>query len=392
MNSYKVKFLLLLLLLLGASPTLLKGQEIGKELLLNGGLEKYWRKKAPLEGAEPAEELMTRRIYAHHWRPDDQLGPTKVRGGHTGAYCLLIYLNGGSIGYHDNDYSRPGYISRSNIVPIEAGGEYAFSLWYRGDYLSRGKVWLEIEWYKGDRYIKRDTQLSAFKYRLPNVGDEWKEHSVSFAAPAGVDCAALSLRIDERSGKKLYLDDLSLKQVKRGATVQPLPTPGNLTATAMQHEVTLSWRAIAEGGAVYEIYCDGTKVGTTSSTTFVHRRLPQDRAYSYTIRAVKDSATSAATAPVRVRTKRFIRSIDDPTRLPHLYTISKDGEAPRLLRLFYTDLIIEGAQLSYHLDGMPVIPVDDTLALEPGRHSLSVTILEKGSTEPLVIEYDLTVK
>lgn len=315
------------------APSLL-AQELNKELLNNGGLEKYYR-KTPLEGDEPQEEHMWRKIYPHHWRFDDTLAGTKVRGGHSGGYCILFYLNGGSISYHDNDYSQVGHIPKNNIIPIEAGGEYQCSFWYRGDYVFRAKVCVVIEWYKDDQLIKKDTSFKQFKYYVPKVGDHWQQHTISeIKAPAGVNKAAFSLVVEGSEGSKFYIDDISFMQVKRGEEVPQLPAPANLSSKVMQHEVTLTWRAIAEPGVTYQILCDGEPIGETTETSFIHKHRKANTTYSYSVKSIKGSLFSRPSDAIKVRTEGYRRSPNDPTRVPHLYMITKDGEAPRQLPLF----------------------------------------------------------
>lgn len=380
----------LLLILALQSPSAL-AQELNKELLKNGGFEKFYR-KTPLEGEEPQEEYMWRKVYPHHWRFDDTLAGTKVRGGHSGDYCILFYLNGGSISYHDNDYSQVGHIPKNNIIPIEAGGEYQCSFWYKGDYVFRAKVCVVIEWYKDDQLIKKDNSFKQFKYYVPKVGNSWQQHTiVGIKAPAGVNKAAFSLVVEGSEGSKFYIDDISFIQVKRGEEEPQLPAPANLSSKPMQHEVTLTWRAIAEPGVTYQILCDGKQVGETTETSFLHKHRKANTTYSYSIKSVKGSLFSRPSEAIRVRTEGYRRSPNDPTRVPHLYTITKDGEAPRQLPLFYTDLILEGAAIKYHLDGQEVTPSDDLLHLEPGKHSLIIFIQEK-DREPIEIHYFITVK
>ncbi len=380
---------LLLILVLNAPSAL--AQELNKELLKNGGFEKFYR-KTPLEGEEPQEEYMWRKIYPHHWRFDDTLAGTKVRGGHSGGYCILFYLNGGSISYHDNDYSQVGHIPKNNIIPIEAGGEYQCSFWYRGDYVSRAKVCVVIEWYKDDQLIKKDTSFKRFKYYVPKVGDSWQQHTISeIKAPAGVNKAAFSLVVEGSEGSKFYIDDISFIQVKRGEEEPQLPAPANLSSKAMQHEITLTWRAIAELGVTYQILCDGEPIGETTETSFIHKHRKANTTYSYSVKSIKGSLFSRPSDVIKVCTEGYRRSPNDPTRVPHLYMISKDGEAPRQLPLFYTDLILEGAEIKYQLDGQEVTPSDDLLQLDPGEHSLIIFIKEK-DREPIEITYFITVK
>ena len=380
----------LLLVFLLQAPSML-AQELNKELLNNGGLEKYYR-KTPLEGDEPQEEHMWRKIYPHHWRFDDTLAGTKVRGGHSGGYCILFYLNGGSISYHDNDYSQVGHIPKNNIIPIEAGGEYQCSFWYRGVYVFRAKVCVVIEWYKDDQLIKKDTSFKQFKYYVPKVGDHWQQHTISeIKAPAGVNKAAFSLVVEGSEGSKFYIDDISFMQVKRGEEVPQLPAPANLSSKVMQHEVTLTWRAIAEPGVTCQILCDGEPIGETTETSFIHKHRKANTTYSYSVKSIKGSLFSRPSDVIKVRTEGYRRSPNDPTRVPHLYMITKDGEAPRQLPLFYTDLILEGAEIKYQLDGQEVTPSDDLLQFDPGEYSLIIFIKEK-DREPIEITYFITVK
>ena len=372
------------------APSLL-AQELNKELLNNGGLEKYYR-KTPLEGDEPQEEHMWRKIYPHHWRFDNTLNGTKVRGGYSGDYCILFYLNGGSISYHDNDYTQGGHIPKNNIIPIEAGGEYQCSFWYKGDYVFRAKVCVVIEWYKDDQLIKEDKSFKRFKYYVPKVGDSWQQHTISeIKAPTGVNKAAFSLVVEGSEGSKFYIDDISFMQVKRGEEEPQLPAPANLSSKAMQHEVKLIWRAIAEPGVTYQILCDGEPIGETTETSFIHKHRKANTTYSYSVKSIKGSLFSRPSDAIKVRTEGYRRSTNDPTRVPHLYMITKDGEAPRQLPLFYTDLILEGAEIKYQLDGQEVTPSDDLLQLDPGEHSLIIFIKEK-DREPIEITYFITVK
>ncbi|MDD7558346.1 MAG: fibronectin type III domain-containing protein [Porphyromonas somerae] len=170
-----------------------------------------------------------------------------------------------------------------------------------------------------------------------------------------------------------------------------LPAPANLSSKAMQHEVTLTWRAIAEPGVTYQILCDGELVGETTETSFLHKHRKANTTYSYSVKSIKGSLFSRPSDVIKVRTEGYRRSPNDPTRVPHLYMISKDGEAPRQLPLFYTDLILEGAEIKYHLDGQEVTPSDDLLQIEPGEHTLIIFIQEK-DREPIEITYYITVK
>ena len=66
------------------------------------------------------------------------------------------------------------------------------------------------------------------------------------------------------------------------ADTQPPTTPTNLTATSTTTTANLSWTAATDNTAVtgYNLYRDGTKVGTTTSTTYGYSGLACGTGYS----------------------------------------------------------------------------------------------------------------
>ncbi|WNR45986.1 fibronectin type III domain-containing protein [Paenibacillus roseipurpureus] len=88
--------------------------------------------------------------------------------------------------------------------------------------------------------------------------------------------------------------------------VTPPPVPVNLTSPSQTYNsIILNWRGTTDvsGIAEYQIYRDGTLIGTTLNTTFTAGSLTPATTYSFTIKA-KDGAgnVSAATAPLTIRT------------------------------------------------------------------------------------------
>ncbi|HZH79626.1 MAG TPA: carbohydrate binding domain-containing protein [Archangium sp.] len=86
----------------------------------------------------------------------------------------------------------------------------------------------------------------------------------------------------------------------------PPSTPSGLTAPAKtDRSVTLSWSAASDNVAVtgYDVFRDGTQVGTSSSTSYTDSGLTASTAYSYTVKA-RDAAgnTSAASTALSVTT------------------------------------------------------------------------------------------
>jgi len=91
------------------------------------------------------------------------------------------------------------------------------------------------------------------------------------------------------------------------ASLGTLRAPTNLRATVTGNDVRLTWTAPSTSGGniratSYEIYRDGTLIGTSTTTSYDDRGLEQGRTYSYTVRARSDDLSSdpssAATANV----------------------------------------------------------------------------------------------
>ena len=74
----------------------------------------------------------------------------------------------------------------------------------------------------------------------------------------------------------------------------PPSTPTGLTATAVSSsQINLSWNAVA-GAIGYDIsYCDGTYIGFTSNTTYIHTGRVASTTYAYKISAQKNSTCSS---------------------------------------------------------------------------------------------------
>jgi len=78
-----------------------------------------------------------------------------------------------------------------------------------------------------------------------------------------------------------------------------LPAPGGLTVTGTTDTTaSLVWNAVS-GAASYNVYRGGTKVGSTTSTSYTDTGLASGTAYSYTVAAV-DSAGGVGTSTAAV--------------------------------------------------------------------------------------------
>jgi hypothetical protein len=76
-------------------------------------------------------------------------------------------------------------------------------------------------------------------------------------------------------------------------------TPTGLVATAGDASVALSWKAVTSAKQ-YLVYRGATKVGTVTTAAFTDAGLTNGTQYTYTVRAVIGTSTSAPSAPVLV--------------------------------------------------------------------------------------------
>ncbi|MEV7184400.1 PHB depolymerase family esterase [Kitasatospora sp. NPDC093102] len=75
-----------------------------------------------------------------------------------------------------------------------------------------------------------------------------------------------------------------------GPTDPGLPAPTGLTATAAAGSVALGWRAVS-GAASYQVFRNGTQVGSATGTAFTDTGLTAGTTYGYAVAAVDGSGT-----------------------------------------------------------------------------------------------------
>ncbi|MFE7527126.1 PHB depolymerase family esterase [Kitasatospora sp. NPDC057542] len=78
-----------------------------------------------------------------------------------------------------------------------------------------------------------------------------------------------------------------------GPTNPGLPAPSGLTATASADSVALGWQAVS-GAASYQVFRNGTQVGSATGTAFTDTGLTAGTTYSYAVAAVDGSGTVGA--------------------------------------------------------------------------------------------------
>jgi hypothetical protein len=78
--------------------------------------------------------------------------------------------------------------------------------------------------------------------------------------------------------------------------------PGGLTGTSTSSSVSLSWSAVS-GAASYNVYRNGTKVGSPSGTSYTDTGLTASTAYSYQVSASNSAGEGAKSGTLSVTTK-----------------------------------------------------------------------------------------
>jgi hypothetical protein len=86
-----------------------------------------------------------------------------------------------------------------------------------------------------------------------------------------------------------------------GGSTQQLPAPANVSATAGQTSVSLTWDAV-EGAASYDVEDNGTIVGNVYGISYDHSSLLPDTAHSYRIRAVNEQGPGSWSGAAAART------------------------------------------------------------------------------------------
>ena len=126
------------------------------------------------------------------------------------------------------------------------------------------------------------------------------------AAHYGVTSGATWSMGDFNGNGAVNVNDLAILAAHWGDTLSNLPAvPTGLTATASSGStVSLSWTAdSSSGGTVtYLIYRNGTKISTTTSTSYGDSGLTAGNTYSYTIAASNSNGTSNQSSAVNVTT------------------------------------------------------------------------------------------
>ena len=309
-----------------------------EELVIDGGFEVYvapqpTNNNDDEEGTSPSFDPYLKPQY---WYFNSSLSRERTKTAHSGKYSIRVYPNGGSFIARDKDFN-------THYIKVQPGAEYELSYWYQGT-VTKPNILAYIDWHKGDKLVKKD-ERKAQKDLANGFSATWKKKTLTFKAPAGVETASLGFYIqsvyeDAEAGRYILIDDISLVKTKEGI-VPNKPEPG--------------------------------------------------KRYAFSVKTIKGSVASDASAPVSQTTLPLNFGIEEEDRIPYLYMVREQGTAPRTLPLYYHDLANPDAKILYWVDGQAVTPTSNTITFSSkGEHTLRIEI-EETPTRKWEIEYKLNV-
>ncbi|MFK4083901.1 cellulose binding domain-containing protein [Kribbella sp. NPDC020789] len=104
--------------------------------------------------------------------------------------------------------------------------------------------------------------------------------------------------------------------------------PGGLSGTSTASTVSLSWSA-ASGAASYNIYRNGSKVGTSSGTAYTDSGLTASTSYSYQVSGQNSAGEGPKTGSISVTTKAGTDPVGSRRAAPYLYMGWGDPPSPQ---------------------------------------------------------------
>lgn len=280
------------------------------------------------------------------WRIASQFGPRQVqesRPDSPGAYALKLFLNSGSI-----------YLAKP--IPVEGGKEYIFSFWYNAN-VENAEIAVTLLWYENGRIKSRMKILS-----VGTVKDEWKKAEAVVTIPETIYTMGMGIGIARNYRGDMMLDDISMVLKEGGQDIPSgLKAPDNLSIKAYQNEMEISWSKVKDEEIKWEVVFDDKPETITSENSYMKTKLGAGSEHLVKVRAVKGKEVSPYAEQKGV-TEGMSKAVDSEDRIPYLRTITPDGSCKgRLLKLYYNELANPDAKISYKLNGITVVPKDNTL-------------------------------
>lgn len=278
---------------------------------------------------------------------------------------------------------------------IEGGATYRLTYWYKGT-LQHPNCVSTVIWGKEKRKVKTDAKKASKDMVTDASPTEWKQKTIDFVAPQGVDCAGFCFEMKEENSDAynyLLIDDVVFKKIKSSTITEDVPMPYDVKVSPQQHEIFMSWHPVQGSGIKYNILLNGKQVSTISTTDYILQKLQPNTNYEIGVQTIMPDGKKSKVAKKNITTESIIPGREDENRIPYIYQIKNYGDCPRNIELFFNDLYDVNAQIKYTLDGIPFVPVDGYKLVfnKTGKHILVVDIIESDG-KAWTLEYNLNVK
>ena len=175
----------------------------------------------------------------------------------------------------------------SQVVSVQPSSSYSLSGWVEGDYV-----------YLGDS----GTGTTDTNNWTPSA-TSWTELSTSFTTGASTTSVTIYIH-GWYAQPEFYADALSLTGPPGsggGGTAPSAPTGLTVTGTTSS-SVSLSWTAPSGTVTGYDVYKNGSEVGTVTGTTDTVTGLSASTSYTFTVAAYNSVGTSAQSSQVSATT------------------------------------------------------------------------------------------
>ena len=309
----------------------------------------------------------------------------KSNQAHSGKFSIQLFATEQTLTSIDQSYNY-------NYISIEPGATYRLKYWYKGT-LKKANCFSVVTWYKGNTTHESTKKKDMVTDASPT---EWKQKTIDFVAPQGVDKAGFSFKMKEETSDAnnyLLIDDVDFRKIKSGTTSEEVPMPNEIKASAEQREVFISWHPIQIDGVKYNILLNDRIVATINSTNYILQKLQPNTTYTIGVQTIKSDGKKSKIAKKSILTEPIMVKRDDENRIPYVYKIKGFGDTPRTIELFFNDLYDTNAKIAYTLDGNPYIPIDGYKLVfnKSGKHLFVINITESDGKD-WTLEYNLNVK
>ncbi|MGF7045892.1 glycosidase/chitodextrinase [Paenibacillus sp. DS2015] len=193
----------------------------------------------------------------------------------------------------------------NQAVPVVGNTPYTASGQFKVNSLTNAKVQLYINFYNTGMAYVGHAKVDQTEVTSGYIPLELKGKTPATAVSARVYAILRGSKSGANGTGSFIVDDMKYSTDEPGDTQAP-STPMNLASTGKTNStVSLSWAASTDnvGVAGYEIYRNGAKVGTSTTTSFTDTGLTGATSYNYSVKAYDEAGNrSGASNEVNVVT------------------------------------------------------------------------------------------